>query len=117
MAAVQRPAESTGGNRSVEYITELTPYDVLLGRGTAIANYKGNVAFRAICDERKEEYTSIFEYKPKARIAKEILTKIHALGGRFLKQVEHETTENGRPREERTSEICRGFRKDCFGED
>jgi len=95
MTTAKPPSEAASESSSVEAIIELTPNDVLLGRGTSIANYRGNIAFRAICDERKEEYTSIVQYKPKARIAKEILAKIHSLGGRFLKQVENANDEEG----------------------
>lgn len=55
--------------------------------------------FRALCEERKEEYTAITQYKPKAAIAKEVLQVITERGGRFLKQVEHENEED-KPRTE-----------------
>jgi hypothetical protein len=71
-------------------ISDLNPHDVLLGRGTGPSDYIGNRAFRALCDDRKEQYTSLNQYKPKAAIAKQIFDIITERGGRFLKQVEHE---------------------------
>jgi hypothetical protein len=78
------PSESS----SVELITVLRPDDVLLGRGTGPSQYIGSKRFRAIVDERKEEYIASDQYKPKEKIAKEVLAHVHSLGGRFLKLVE-----------------------------
>jgi hypothetical protein len=44
-------------------------------------------------EERKEEYSSISGHKDerKARIASELFDRIHAIGGRFLKERKSET--------------------------
>lgn len=69
------------------HITSLNPHDVLCGRGAGSNEYIGNQRFRDLIDERRDEYTSQSKFEPKKRIAKEIVDKVHARGGRFLRLV------------------------------
>ena len=66
--------------------------DVLLGRGAALAQFEGNLRFRDLVDERKDEYTRTSMRKEKKRIAKEIYDLVTSRGGRFLKQDGSEAT-------------------------
>jgi hypothetical protein len=56
--------------------------DVLLGRGIV------NERFRSLIEARFIEYSSAETNKAKKKIAREIVSHIHQIGGRFLKQVE-----------------------------
>ena len=71
-------------------MASLNPNDVILGRGLGHTQYVGNARFRSRVKERQEEYLAIKGHSDpaKARIAKELVDQTHALGGRFLKQVE-----------------------------
>jgi hypothetical protein len=79
-----------GDNSSTnaDRITLPEPNDVLLGRGAAANDWIGNQRFRDMIDERRAEYTSHSKFDPKKKIAKEILDKVHAVGGRFLRLIE-----------------------------
>lgn len=76
------------GTRELEYIVDLNDNDVLLGRGQPILNYSGNVRFRKLIQERKEQYTSTGKHAVKDQIAREILDAIDARGGRFVRKVD-----------------------------
>lgn len=68
--------------------TSLRPHDVLGGRGTGPNQYVGNIAFRALIDSRRAEYSSSTRHSLKRTIAHEIYTAIKGAGGRFLQQVD-----------------------------
>ena len=70
------------------YITELRPTDVLFGRGSGPNDHEGNIRFRQLVAERKEEYLATNHRQTKAKIAREIVNTIVNDGGRFLKKVE-----------------------------
>lgn len=74
--------------RELDYIVDLNDNDVLLGRGQPILNYSGNVQFRKLIQERKEQYTSTGKHAVKDEIAREILDTIEARGGRFVRKVD-----------------------------
>ena len=82
-AASPSPAST---NSSKVAVKELNANDVLLGRGPGLSQFEGNLKFRALVDERKEEYTATTNRKQKRKIAKEIVDLVHSTGGRFLKQ-------------------------------
>jgi hypothetical protein len=73
---------------SPDLITTIKQDDVLMGRGSGPNEFVGNQRFRSLVNARKEEYKSASKNKVKTKIAKEIMYKIRARGGRFLKQVE-----------------------------
>jgi hypothetical protein len=62
--------------------------DVLMGRGAPCAEHEGNTRLRRIVQERRSSYTSAAKRKDKHRIAEEIVEKVHARQGRFLRKVE-----------------------------
>jgi hypothetical protein len=62
--------------------------DVLMGRGAPCADHEGNTRLRRIVQERRSSYTSAAKRKDKHRIAEEIVEKVHARQGRFLRKVE-----------------------------
>jgi hypothetical protein len=70
-----------------EATTELAHYDVLLGRGAASINYVGNVLFREIVKERREQYLSTARRQTKDNIAREIIDVVNSRKGRFLRKV------------------------------
>lgn len=67
-------------------ITTLNPDDVLLGRGPGLAAYEGNMRFRELVEERKEEYTGTTQRKQKSMIAEQVRDEIYSRGGRFLQK-------------------------------
>jgi hypothetical protein len=73
---------------SPDLITTIKQDDVLMGRGSGPNEFIGNQRFRSLVEARKGEYKSAPKNKLKTKIAKEVIDEIHALGGRFLKQVE-----------------------------
>jgi hypothetical protein len=69
-------------------ITELSPHDVLLGRGAPNVYYAGNVAFRQLVAPYKAEYMSTSRHPVKHAIVRRILHVIQVeRGGRILRQV------------------------------
>jgi len=60
--------------------------DVLLGRGPGLSQFEGNLRFRKLIEERREEYVATTIRKEKKRIAKEVFDVVKGRGGRFLKQ-------------------------------
>jgi hypothetical protein len=75
------------------YTTELQPMDVLLGRGSGPNDHVGNVHFRNLVSERKAEYMATNHRQTKAKIAREIVDRILAKRGRFLKKLGHREVE------------------------
>lgn len=73
---------------SVEYVTELKPNDILLGRGAPIINYEGNVRFRALVQTKKGLYNNTCRHSAKDEIAREIIVEIQRRKGRFLTKIE-----------------------------
>lgn len=70
------------------YVTALKDDDVLLGRGQPILNYPGNLRFRKIIKEHKEEYSATGKHATKDDIARSVLSKIKETGARFLRKIE-----------------------------
>jgi len=71
--------------RGIGPIHDIVVSDVLCGRGGRINAHIGNVQFRAMVCQRKEEYLSKKKLA-KAHIAAEIVYHVRGLGGRFLKE-------------------------------
>lgn len=61
-----------------------TMNDVLLGRGTPVIQFEGNVRFRNIVKSHRAEYSSIRQHAGKEKIARAIILQIGYNGGRFL---------------------------------
>mmetsp|Transcript_8632 Transcript_8632/g.12488 ORF Transcript_8632/g.12488 Transcript_8632/m.12488 type:complete len:407 (+) Transcript_8632:891-2111(+) len=69
-----------------ELITELNSSDVLFGRGSGPNDHEGNIRFRALVSERKNEYLATNNRQAKANIAREIVNEVLKKNGRFLKK-------------------------------
>ncbi len=69
------------------YITVLHPNDVISGRGPIPAAYEGNIRFRVLIRRHRKSYTSGNRLE-KQKLGSDILNQIHAVRGRFLKQVD-----------------------------
>jgi hypothetical protein len=68
-------------------VLDLNRNDVLLGRGTGTAIYEGNIKFRKLIKQYKEEYTSVDTTRHmKVAIANRVLNEIRSRGGRFLRK-------------------------------
>jgi hypothetical protein len=70
------------------YPSELNQNDVLLGRGSHLVKYEGNVRFRRLVQDRKAEYTACLRHHMKDNIAREIISTVESRQGRFLRKVE-----------------------------
>eukprot|EP00934_Nitzschia_sp_Nitz4_P008338 Nitzschia sp. Nitz4//scaffold4_size323378//296226//297515//NITZ4_000715-RA/size323378-processed-gene-0.391-mRNA-1//-1//CDS//3329553564//8328//frame0 len=71
-----------------EYVTSITPSDVLFGRGSGPNDHEGNIRFRDMVAQRKAEYMATNHRQTKATIAKSIVDAVFASNGRFLKKLE-----------------------------
>ena len=83
------PAGGGGGGIHMRPIMEPNPNDVLCGRGGRINAHAGNIQFRTIIQEHKNEYLAKTVKKlEKAYIAAKIVHRIRTMNppGRFLKQ-------------------------------
>jgi hypothetical protein len=72
------------GSGNVRRIRTPAPHDVLSGRGGSVNAHPGNCQFRDWVHVRKEEYNLARSKQAKADICREIISKVTALGGRFL---------------------------------
>ena len=70
-----------------EYVSEVLPNDVLLGRGSGPNDHEGNIKFRDMINHRKQEYRSTSNRQSKALIAKEVAGQVYEKGGRFLRKL------------------------------
>mmetsp|Transcript_5698 Transcript_5698/g.6590 ORF Transcript_5698/g.6590 Transcript_5698/m.6590 type:complete len:176 (+) Transcript_5698:64-591(+) len=64
------------------------PADVLFGRGTGVNRFPGNVRFRNIIHESKEEYRDLGLRTQKTQFSENIIDEVHSYGGRFLRRNE-----------------------------
>ncbi len=72
-------------NDGIDRIILPLKYDVLLGRGKPLQKYSGNLNYHYIVESYHERYEAA-EKGEKSKLAMEIVQKIYAQGGRFLKQ-------------------------------
>lgn len=70
------------------FVTELTPNDVLFGRGAPSIDNEGNVRFRQLVQNRKVEYVSTGKRQIKDVIARQVIQAVHQRNGRFLRKIE-----------------------------
>lgn len=73
--------------RDEEFVLDIRPDDVLLGRGFPTPPTAGSVRFRELIKRRKQDYVSTNQHRAKAEIAQEIVKAIHNEGGRFVIRV------------------------------
>lgn len=70
------------------YVTDPSPNDVLLGRGSNLVRYKGNIDFRRLIQSKRDEYTyAVQTGRNKDDIAQEIVNVVISNNGRFLRKV------------------------------
>jgi hypothetical protein len=74
-------------DESKKVVHELGHNDVLLGRGAGSINYVGNVLFREIVKERRDEYLATSKRQLKDAIAREIVQAVTSRKGRFLRKI------------------------------
>ena len=73
---------------AVEHVMVLNPGDVLLGRGTGPNLHPGNRLFRAEISKRKMDYQAATDRDNRVRICYDVISNVHAKGGRFLKKLD-----------------------------
>ena len=71
------------------FVTDPNPHDVLLGRGSHLVKYEGNIEFRRLIHERKDEYISSVRHSQKDHIARDVINKVKSRNGRFLRKVDN----------------------------
>lgn len=71
-----------------QFVTLVTPNDVLFGRGSGPNDHEGNIKFRDMVAKRKGEYMSTNHRQTKATIAKDVVNSVFQAQGRFLKKLE-----------------------------
>jgi hypothetical protein len=71
------------------YVVDVQPNDVLLGRGSDVVKYSGNIEFRRLIHERKDEYVASVRHSQKDHIAREVLNVVVSKNGSFLRKVEN----------------------------
>lgn len=82
--APRRQNNARGGE---QWVTTLRPGDVLFGRGSGPNNREGNITFRRLVKERKEEYNATKNRQIKHNIALDIIATIRTTeNGRFLRK-------------------------------
>jgi len=70
--------------------------DVLYGRGGAINNHMGNIYFRSLVNDRKEEYNSYTSKANKTKISREIIRLIKVSKGIFLEKEKVNSANRGK---------------------
>jgi hypothetical protein len=68
------------------FVMEVGENDVLMGRGAPSTEFEGNMRFRQLVLERRDEYMNVDKRKEKHRIAKEIINTVKGRKGRFLQR-------------------------------
>jgi len=72
-------------------VTEFRQNDVMLGRGSGPNEHIGNIRFRQLVADRKEEYLHTRNRQKKAKIAREIVKIVTRCKGRFLRKIEFDS--------------------------
>lgn len=82
-------ATTTESSLKRTFVTETLPNDVLLGRGSHLVKYEGNIEFRRLIQERKREYVSAVRHSHKDQIARDVISIVTSRKGRFLRKVDN----------------------------
>mmetsp|Transcript_28469 Transcript_28469/g.51585 ORF Transcript_28469/g.51585 Transcript_28469/m.51585 type:complete len:306 (+) Transcript_28469:155-1072(+) len=80
--------DETADKGADNLITDVNPNDILLGRGSGVNSNVGNVRFRDVVDQRRDEYCGATK-EQKREIARQVLNEVHRRGGRFLQLNAH----------------------------
>lgn len=77
-------------NDNAKLVKQLNQNDVLCGRGSGPNDYSGNIKFRALVMDRRDEYLSTSNRASKAKVAREIVEYVKRMNppGRFLEQAD-----------------------------
>jgi hypothetical protein len=86
-APVDVSASSVQSIISSGVVTQLSPNDVLLGRGEPSILNEGNIRFRQLVQSRKLEYLDADKRKIKDWIARQVVQAISFKQGRFLRRI------------------------------
>ena len=86
-AAVVKTDEETGEEVRLRPLSDA---DVLCGRGGLVNGYIGNISFRDMVAEKRDEYRDA-KKKVKATIAKGIVESVQNRGGLFLRRIDIDT--------------------------
>mmetsp|Transcript_44887 Transcript_44887/g.108936 ORF Transcript_44887/g.108936 Transcript_44887/m.108936 type:complete len:584 (+) Transcript_44887:130-1881(+) len=79
---------SNTNDSSAALVVDVRPNDVLFGRGSGPNDHEGNIRFRELIAQRKEQYMNTNHRQTKAKIAKDIVDQVFGVDGRFLKKLE-----------------------------
>jgi hypothetical protein len=93
------------------FTDSLKDVDVLCGRGNGINNMPGNVKFRKLVDEHRRDYTLAPRHS-KVNIAKRIVDKVDATGGRFLTFDSNANDWVAVPRKKAIEKACQAMREE-----
>jgi hypothetical protein len=75
-------------SRAAPYITEPNPNDVLYDRGASVDRFEGNIMCQSLINARKSEYRLASQHHEMTKIAKEVVQRVGARQGRFLRKIE-----------------------------
>eukprot|EP00977_Amphora_coffeiformis_P028916 scaffold37869_cov229-Amphora_coffeaeformis.AAC.3 len=84
----QSGASETKARTTEEVILHPNPDDVLMGRGAPSTDFTGNLRFRELVKERRNDYVNAKRRKDKQGVAGEIIATVKNRGGRFLQRIE-----------------------------
>lgn len=71
---------------AADYITQVGPNDIVVGRGVNIASFPGNVQYRALIALHKKTYSSTGRHRRKQEVAVQVLRSLKKRGARCLRQ-------------------------------
>jgi hypothetical protein len=74
-------------SQTPKYKADTSPNDVILGRGSFIAKFPGNIVFRQLLQERRQQYTSTCRRHLKQKIARQLILQVQERNGNFLRAV------------------------------
>ena len=84
---VTAAADAAKQQQHATFVTELNDHDVLMGRGSPSSEYSGNLAFRQLVIDRRQDYLRCTRRNQKHGIAMEIIQAVIDRGGRFLQRI------------------------------
>lgn len=114
--------DSSGGTGSgnKSFITEdmLNPNDVLMGRGSHLVKYEGNMRFRDLVVQHQPEYIAPnVRHHVKDAIARQVLETIASRQGRFLRKVEEDDEDEDKNDLHKEGTGCISSATDAYGVD
>jgi len=84
-----KPSSAGGENEFAPVpFDQLGENDILLGRGSPLVKFEGNVKFRQLIREHRNAYLECTQHSDKDNVAKEVLNIVKKRGGKFWKRLE-----------------------------